>query len=118
MDIREGDILPKFYGLSYQDPCRLVYIAHPIPINFIVRFWKYVLYDLIYPVLWTRTEKEKRLMELLQRARRSGYSNGHAEGYQRGLDDGGYHKNVKNEMRIKVLEETLDRILNLQKRGA
>ena len=36
-EVRPMDVLPRFYGLGYLDPCRDIAICYPIPINFIVR---------------------------------------------------------------------------------
>ena len=36
-EVRPMEVLPRFYGLGYLDPCLDVAICYPIPINFVVR---------------------------------------------------------------------------------
>lgn len=46
MRIREGDIVPKFYGISHFDHCHGFAYCYPVPINLIVRWvrsvWVYL----------------------------------------------------------------------------
>ena len=73
-EIRLGEILPPFYGAAY-----LLYycdkvVAYPVPINIIVRFFRFIWYELI----------KLRPLEI-DNIKYESYHTGYAEGYKKGI---------------------------------
>src|ERR1700686_1475889 len=105
MEIPEGGMIPRFYGLAYCDPNRLVCHAYVIPLNLFIRIWMIFLF-------WFKTfpisRNEKRLMKFGHQQRRRGFLDGHGKGYERGLSDGSKMSSEK-EMRLKAIEDLLFR---------
>jgi hypothetical protein len=42
-----GEMLPKFYGIAYLDYQRDYAFAYPVPINLIVRFGRWLWYEIV-----------------------------------------------------------------------
>lgn len=60
-EIREGEMIPKYYGVAYRNMDRLTAICYPIPLNIVLalwnRFyiwlrWRHGLYDTAYHKGW------------------------------------------------------------------
>lgn len=47
--VKEAERVPPFYGVSYPDFIRRVRVCHPIPINWIVRAWRNLVFYLKSP---------------------------------------------------------------------
>ena len=56
--IREGDMVPASYGLSYRDPPSRSAICYPIPIHLVVRWWTSFWWRFVIPHSKTRRERE------------------------------------------------------------
>ncbi len=41
-ELREGEMIPKYYGIAYGELDRLIAVAYPIPLNIIVALWQKV----------------------------------------------------------------------------
>lgn len=85
MILREGEEIPKFYGFAYMCPDLLAYRVYPMPFNWIVRLWHE---KVRYFFIGMPNKNERRLFNFANEMRRKGFSDGHARGYQRGLEDG------------------------------
>ncbi len=38
--IREGDLIPRFYGVAYQDFIHSTIVCYPYPFNIVVQYWR------------------------------------------------------------------------------
>jgi len=101
--VREGERLPKYYGLAYRLFNQHAAVCYPIPLNYVVRVYR----DLAF---WLRFPNPG----LHDRAMSDAYDHGFEEGrktqmridsarfdneYARGLRDG-FHAGAKDGMRI------------------
>lgn len=46
------DSIPKHYGYSYSDFCRDADIYYPLPINYIVRYWRGAYWAVLRSLYW------------------------------------------------------------------
>jgi len=68
--IREGEMIPKYYGIAYRNWDSLTAVCYPIPLNLIVGIWD-------RSILWLK--HGHKLYE-------NGYSKGYSEGYRGGRE--------------------------------
>ena len=87
--IREGEMIPKYYGVAYLEIDRLVAVAYPIPLNIVVGFIRKI---------WEWLRVPKGLYE--------------KQGYQKGYSEG--RKYAFNQYKQQVLTQEGERLI---KRG-
>jgi len=75
--IREGEEIPRFYGVAFHDFVRHEYVCYPIPLNKIVAWIQWLRWKLKSPGL--------RLFEM-GKAHALGYTRGYDIGFKRGWD--------------------------------
>lgn len=69
-EIREGELIPDYYGISYHEQARRVAICHIIPLNIIMRACRELLMRFKQGFFKSRYEQD------IQRAYRSGRVDG------------------------------------------
>lgn len=47
--LAEGGLIPAWYGYSYHDPMRMVFVCHIIPFHFFVKAWRWVYFKFKFP---------------------------------------------------------------------
>ncbi len=92
IEITEGALIPKGYGIAYWETGRDVAVCYPLPFNFVVSTARAIYRRLVVPTLcYDRYTKE-----ILQ-TRRKGYDKGWKAGYAIGYRDGAGRKPAKEE---------------------
>ena len=77
IEVNDGVMSPRFYGLAYYDfRCR-VSVCYPIPLNVIVRIWRNI----------ARAVKRGLVKDKMSADYNRGYSKGYHEGYLDGRRD-------------------------------
>ena len=89
-EIREGEILPKGYGLAWYEMDRLVGIAYPIPLNIIFGFIRKI---------WFRLKSG----DLYVTGYDKGYLKGHEEG--RNYVFNKFKKLIKIEKKLEIIDK-------------
>lgn len=69
VELHNGEIIPKGYGVAYPCLFKNVIICYPIPINWIVRLWT-AFYQIVKHCFFTKAEKD------LQKMYRKGLNEG------------------------------------------
>jgi len=78
--IGEGETIPRFYGCSYMDYRTFKRVAYPIPLNFLVGWWKILQFRL-------KVGSGHNIgIKAWAHGNRKGYRDGHSDGYQEGLN--------------------------------
>jgi hypothetical protein len=87
--VREGEIMPRGYGLAWREVNRPVFVCLPIPLNLVARwareFWFAIWSTLAYRGLSARESRE---LDAWHRGRRSGWEAGLGAGKKEGQTEG------------------------------
>ena len=75
--VQPSPVLPKLYGIAYEDMWRGVVVAYPMPLNVFVRWGRLLYFYLKSP---PQTKIEKREQDIYERA--------YADGLRRGIEKG------------------------------
>lgn len=110
MRLREGELIPKGYGLAYIDFSTMFSIYYPIPLNLIVRLFR-GFYFWVMKGCW-KCKYERKLKEIYQNGRRDAHilmlREAKLKYLLRGLEMSGKGLGKTNEEIDKLWEEALE----------
>ena len=77
IEVNDGVMSPRFYGLAYYDSCCRLAVCYPIPLNVLVRMWRNIVWAFKRGLVKDKISVDYNI----------GYSKGFHEGYLDGRRD-------------------------------
>lgn len=104
-----GEIIPRFYGISYQDYIRDRAICHPFPFNLLIGFFRPKWLMIRYGRVKWGTAVELKYQQKLHNTEllfyEKGMIAGHKDGYDRGFHDGVQKALSQVNQRVDIIED-------------
>lgn len=58
IELNEGEVIPKGYGLAYHNMSKPSYVVSPIPLNIVIRLYKEIEWKFIKGLWKSKRDKE------------------------------------------------------------
>lgn len=104
-----GDLIPKFYGVSYRDYAAEYTICHPFPFNYLIGWlrpkWLMIRYGRVKWETVIELKYQQKLHDTEQHFYEMGMIAGHKDKYDQGFHDGVQKVFEKVDQRVDIITD-------------